>query len=131
MPDATTHTEIALAVGTTSATIIAGTAIGDIYLVLALALLGGTISHIWLAKMEFGKMVLSIFGSTALGAVLAILSTDVVISTAKHFAPWLVISLSDNEICGKMLVAFTVSFLAQKCVPIFFKWLDSKGGASA
>jgi hypothetical protein len=131
MPDTATHTDIALATGATSASIIAGASVSELYLVASLALIGGVISHIWLAKMSFSKMLASIAGSTILGVVLAMLSTKFVVATAAHFMPWLVQSLIDAELMAKMLVAFAISFCAQKAVPIFFHWLDQKGGASA
>lgn len=131
MPDTATHTDIALATGAASASIIAGATANEIYLVAALALIGGTISHIWLSKMSFTKMVASIAGSTILGVVLAMLSTKFVLSAAAHYLPWLVQALVDAEMAAKMLVAFSIAFTAQKLVPIFFHWLDSKGGASA
>lgn len=131
MPDTTTHTDIALATGATSASIIAGASASELYLVAALALIGGTISHIWLTKMSFPKMLSSIAGSTILGVVLAMLSTKFVLAAAGHYIPWMLQSLIDAELAAKMLVAFAISFCAQKLVPILFHWLDSKGGASA
>jgi len=129
MPDPTTHTAIAAATGASSASIVAGAIFGVEYVVIALALLGGSIAHIWLARMAVRQMLLSIFGSTALGVVLSQLSTNILLDTAKHFAPWLVETLNGANVGGKMLVAFLVAFLAQKAVPILFNWLDSKGGA--
>lgn len=130
MPNPQLHTEVAVATGATSATIIAGTLVGDVYLVIALAFLGGAISHIWVAKMNFFKMLVSIIGSSVLGVVMALLSTNLVIEAVGHFAPFLSKAVSTAEPGGKMLVAFLVAFLAQKAVPILFDWMDSKRGGN-
>jgi hypothetical protein len=128
MPDPISHTDLALATGAASAATIAGTSLADVYLIFALAILGGGISHIWVKRMNFPKMLASILGSTILGVVAGLLGTNLMIATAKQFAPWLVDELRHTDIGLKMLVAFSVAFLAQKAVPIFFKWLDEKGG---
>jgi ABC-type enterobactin transport system permease subunit len=128
MPDPTTHTAIAVATGASSASMVAGAFFGVEYVVIGLALLGGSIAHIWLARMAIRQMLLSIFGSTTLGVICSQFFTNIFIETAKHFAPWLVESLAGANIGSKMIVAFFIAFVAQKAVPLFFNWLDSKGG---
>ena len=128
MPDPTTHTAVAVATGASSASIAAGTFLGVEYIIIGLAILGATIAHIWLEQMPIKKMLVSIFGSTVLGVVAAVMSTAPVIATAIHFAPWLVGTLHASSAGGQALVAFVVSFTAQKGVPLFFNWMDSKGG---
>lgn len=130
MPEPTTQTAVVVAVSTSSASVAAGTFLGVEFVVFGLALLGATVSHIWIAKMAFKKMLFSIFGSFVLGVVFAQISTNIVLDTAIHFFPWLIKALSNAQVGGKMLVAFCVAFIAQKTVPIVFKWLDSKGGAA-
>jgi len=129
MPDPTTHTAIAAATGASSASIVAGAIFGVEYVVIGLALLGGSIAHIWLARMAIRQMLISIFGSTTLGVICSQFFTNILIDTAKHFAPWLVDSLAGANVGSKMIVAFFVAFIAQKAVPVLFSWLDSKGGA--
>jgi len=127
MPEPTTHTAIAITAGASSASMVAGSIFGVEYVVIGLALLGGSIAHIWLARMAILQMLLSIFGSTALGVVCSQFFTNIFIDTAKHFAPWLINSLDGANVGSKMIVAFFIAFVAQKAVPLFFNWLDSKG----
>lgn len=129
MPEPTSHTAIAAVAGANSAAAIgASTFLGVEYVVIALALLGGATALIYLARMTIGAMIASVFGSTVLGVIAAVLSTSIVIDTAVHFAPWLTNTLSNSHLAGQMLVAFLVGFLAQKGVPALFRWIDGKGG---
>ena len=128
MPEPTTHTALAVSAGASSATFAAGTVLGVEYAVVAIALLGGATALIYLARMEWQRMLASVVGSTVLGAVAAELSAFLVVPAAKHFAPWMVEALTESQVGGKMLVAFLVGFFAQKGVPVVFRWLESKGG---
>lgn len=129
MPEPTSHTALAAGAGANSAAVIgASTFLGVEYVVIALALLGGATALVYLTRMTFSAMIASVFGSTVLGVIAAVLSTNIVIDTAVHFAPWLSKTLSNSHLAGQMLVAFLVGFLAQKGVPALFRWIDGRGG---
>lgn len=128
MPDATIHAAVALNVGAASATIAIGTIFGVPYVVIGLALLGGAISHIYVTGLGTRRMLISIVGSTVLGVMAAECSKILLLGLAGHYAPWAIKALEDASVGGKVAIAFWVAFIAQKAVPVLFKWLDSKGG---
>lgn len=128
MSDPATHTATAITVGASSASLAAGTFLGVEYVVIGLALLGGAIAHVWLARMEIPRMLVAILGSTVIGVMTAQFSTAMFLATAIHFFPWLLDTLTNANLGAKMMVAFWVAFFAQKFVPVAFRWLDSKGG---
>ena len=83
MADAATHAGTALTTATGAASVTAGTVFGVEFYVIGLALLGGAVSHIWVTKrMGLGEVILSIFGSTVLGIIAALLSYDIVLAVS-------------------------------------------------
>jgi len=121
--------DLAIAAGASSAaTAGAGIIFGVEYAVIGLALLGGATSLIYIAKMSVWRMIASIFGSTVLGVIAAALFTSIGIAIAIEFAPYLAPVLRDAHAEAKMLIAFCVGFCAQMAVPVFFAWLEKRGG---
>lgn len=127
MTDPVTHVTTAVIVGAGTASVTAGAIYGVEYVVIGLALLGGAVAHVWIARMLVTQMILSIIGSTVIGVMCAQFSASAIASTIIHFAPWLKGNIADGSIGTKILVAFWAAFFAQKTIPIIFKWLDSKG----
>lgn len=126
MSDPATQTNIAVAVGVSSA---AGTFMGIEYAILLMALLGAAIAHIYLDKMPIKQMLCAMFGSFILGVVAAKFSIPLmIVATVTHFAPWLQDALESSKAERGAVVAFIVSFTAQKTVPILFNWLDKRKG---
>jgi hypothetical protein len=127
MLEPSTNTALAVAVGASSASFAAGTVLGVEYIVYGLALLGGATALIYLERMHWKQMLWSIVGSTVLGVVLASLGAYLIIPTIVHFMPWLDNALHPPYLPAKILIAFVGGFLAQKGVPILFRWMESKG----
>ena len=124
MPDPTTH---ATMVASSSASIAAGTFLGVTYTVFGIALLGASIALIYLEEMNLKKMGLSILGSFTLGVVVAEFFAKAIALTIVHFAPWLNKLIDENNPAEiKIMLAFSVAFVAQKAIPVVFDWLDSK-----
>ena len=98
---------------------------GVLIAVIGFAILGACISHIYIEPMPTKKMVLSIGASFALGAVSGTVGLNAALSVLAHYVPWLVDGLSANKPQTAMLLAFLISFFAQKYAPILLK----NGGA--
>jgi hypothetical protein len=109
----------------TAGSVAAGTFFGIEYAVLAaivgFSILGACISHVYIDPMKPLKMALSIGSSFALGVVAGTVGLNAGLSILAHNVPWLVDALSQNKQHTAMLLAFLVSFFAQKYAPIILK----------
>lgn len=128
MPDPTTHIAVPIAVAASSTSVTAGALFGVEYSIFGIALLGAAISHIWLSRLPFGRMLAGILGSFVLGVFLAAVGTTVVIHSAEKALPFLDLSsLATDQTSAKLFIAFSVAFLAQKAVPYLFDKFENNG----
>lgn len=131
MPDPATHTASAIIVASSSAaavgttTALAGTLFGLEWVVYGIAILGAATAHLRLEKMPPWQMFWSIMISFGLGCIVSRLFTQIAVETVTHYFEFLRSTFDKSSPTDNaMIVAFIVSFSAQKVVPFMFSKIE-------